>query len=230
MENQLGSHGNYGHRLTALEAAANLEHKGFGVIPLREPYKHVLGSYLAKKNGKYPASILPLVLSYFGRRANIRAFARRPNANIAILTGQRYNLVIIDVDFPQGGKSSLEKLDLPSTLTVQTGNGLHLYFRHPGGKVPTCAGRFAPGIDVKGERSYATAPPSLHFSGARYQWLDESADVAELPPAIADRLRRLPHRGLTRELLYTLALIAFLLPVSSMLATLVKGFRQEGSN
>jgi len=171
LEKQHKDDGKYGDISTVLEAAAYLENKGFSVIPLRQPYKHVLGSYFAKKNGKYPASILPLLFTYIGRKANIRAFASRPNANIGVLTGRRYNLVIVDVDFPQGGKSSMEQLDLPSTLTVLTGNGLHLYYRHPGGKVPTCAGRLAPGIDVKGERSFATAPPSLHYSGTRYNWL-----------------------------------------------------------
>ena len=210
-----------------LEAAAYLENKGFSVIPLRQPYKHVLGSYFAKKNGKYPASIWPLLFAYFGRTANIRSFASRPNANIGVLTGQRYNLVIVDVDFPQGGKSSMKQLDLPSTLTVLTGNGLHLYYRHPGGKVPTCAGGLAPGIDVKGERSFATAPPSLHCLGSRYQWLDECADIAEFPTTTADRLRQLPRRGLARELVYILALIGVLLPVSSVLGNLVERFRQE---
>jgi hypothetical protein len=210
-----------------IDAAASLHSRGFDVFPIRRPYKRVLGAYFAKKNGKYPASILGLCGAYFGWKTDVRAFVNRPDANIGVLTGRRHNLVIIDVDFPDGGKSSMKKLNLPETLTAVTGSGLHLYYRHPGGKVPTCAGRLAPGIDVKGERSFATAPPSLHYSGFRYRWLDEGAGISELPSATVDALRHLPHRSLVRDLIYILALVNVLLPISAALGILFQSSKQR---
>jgi len=202
------------------EAAASLIQRGFSVIALRRPYTRILGSYLAKKNGKYPLSMLSYLGTYWGRKASTRTFAVHPDANIAVLTGRRHGLVIVDVDFPQGGASSMEALGLPDTLTATTGNGLHLYYRHPGGRVPTCSGRLAPGIDIKGEHSFATAPPSLHPSGRRYQWRDEDVAMGDLPDCVVERIVQLPQRGVLRDLVYVLVLVRVLLPASAMLARL----------
>jgi len=211
----------------ALDAALSLGKKGFCVFPIRQPYERVVGNYFAKKNGKYPASVLDLRAASFERAAILRAFKGRRNPNIGVLTGRQSKLVIIDVDFPAGGDSSMENLHLPRTLTAVTGAGLHLYYRHPGGKIPTCAGRLAPGIDVKGENSFATVPPSRHYSGTRYRWLDEEAEIEELPASMIDALRALPHRGRLRDILYISALANVLLPVSAALGVLFHASRQK---
>jgi len=220
-------HGKNAERLTMFDAAVSLEKKGFGVFPIRKPYKRVLGSHFAKKNGKLPVSIMDLYSTYFGRKTDVRAFASHQSANIGVLTGRRHNLVIIDVDFPEGGKSSMKKLNLPKTLTALTGNGLHLYYRHPGSKIPTCAGRLAPGIDVKGENNYAIAPPSLHYSGFRYQWLDEDAEISKLPTETVDAMQQLPHRSLLRSFMEIFVLVYILLPISAVLGILFQSSKQK---
>jgi len=220
-------HGKRAERSTMLDAAITLERKGFSVIPIREPYKRVLGSYFAKKNGKFPMSIKGLFCTYLDWKTDVRAFASHQNVNIGVLTGRRHNLVIIDVDFPEGGESSMKKLNLPKTLTALTKNGLHLYYRHPGGKVPTCAGRLAPGIDVKGEHNYVIAPLSLHYSGFRYQWLDEGADISELSAEIVDDLLQLPRRGRLRGFMHVLVLVYLLMPISAVLGILFQSSKHK---
>jgi hypothetical protein len=109
--------------------------------------------------------------------AQIRRWWRRwPEAQLAILTGARSGLVVIDIDGPEG-EANLEKVEqvlvtLPYTLEVRTKHGRHLYFRHPGNgiKILTRKGtQFttwndipepAPGLDVRGDGGLVIAPPS----------------------------------------------------------------------
>lgn len=46
-----------------------------------------------------------------------------------------------------------------------------------------CRTNIAPGIDVRGDGGYIVAPPSLHASGNRYQWVEtHHPDRTPLPP------------------------------------------------
>ena len=56
-------------------------------------------------------------------------------ANIGIATGTESDLLVIDIDFRNGGQETYKRLceefgELPPTPTVTTGDGLHFYFRH----------------------------------------------------------------------------------------------------
>lgn len=112
-----------------------------------------------------------------------RWWGRWPDANLGLVTGTVSGLVVVDVDPRHGGDDALAELEarhgeLPSTPEVLTGGGgVHLYLRHPGRPVPS--GPIAPGVDVKADGGIAVAPPSLHVSGARYEW-----EVAAHPDAV----------------------------------------------
>jgi hypothetical protein len=125
-------------------------------------------------------------------------FRRWPDANIAIITGEISNLVVLDIDPGHGGDESLRDLvtqfgPLPETLTVRTGGGgRHLYFAAPadGRPMPSRVG-LRPGIDIRAEGGLVIAPPSVHPSGRRYVW--EAADAAPAPmPHWLPRLLRAP--------------------------------------
>jgi hypothetical protein len=71
---------------------------------------------------------------------------------------------------------------LPKTLAVQTGDGVHLYFEHPGPTVPNDASRrLGPGIDIRGDGGYVLAPPSLHHNGRHYRAIDSTMPVIAMP-------------------------------------------------
>lgn len=113
-----------------------------------------------------------------------------PSANIGIATGARSGLVVVDIDAGHGGEESIKELaakhSIPETVTAKTGGGgRHLIFKHPGVEIRNSASKLAKGIDIRGDGGYIVAPPSLHPSGNRYQWLSELApsrhELAPMP-------------------------------------------------
>ncbi len=105
---------------------------------------------------------------------------------LAIRTGLASRLVVVDVDPAHDGEATLAHLVQQGlctpTLLVRTGSGgRHLYYRHPGTKVPCSQGRLGPGIDVRADGGYVVAPPSIHpRTRNAYAWCDERR-VAEMP-------------------------------------------------
>lgn len=127
-----------------------------------------------------------------------RWWQRWPNANIGTPTGAAFELVVLDVDERSGGYESLVEVQerhgcLPETLTVETGGGgLHLYFRHPGGRVKSLPNALGPGLDIRGDGGCVVLPPSIHASGRRYRWRDTSVPMAEMPAWLAELVRYRP--------------------------------------
>jgi len=104
-----------------------------------------------------------------------RWWGAMPFANIGIGTGDGF--FVVDLD---GAAAALwaEANDLPSTLTAKTARGKHLYFAIPPGViVRNSTSDVADGVDVRGIGGYVVAPPSIHPSGAVYQWLDLDQDA-----------------------------------------------------
>jgi AAA domain-containing protein/bifunctional DNA primase/polymerase-like protein len=109
--------------------------------------------------------------------AEVRRWWRRwPDASVAILTGARSDLVVIDID-GEDGEQALKRAEavlgqLPPTLEVKTKRGRHLYFAHPGPETRILTRKgdaFYPegrdqdnahGLDVRGDGGLVIAPPS----------------------------------------------------------------------
>lgn len=110
-------------------------------------------------------------------------WANAPRANIGLHTSR---MLALDIDARHGGDESLRKLiaqygELPTTVqSITGGGGRHIFFRHPGSKIKNQVG-LLPGIDVRAKGGYIVAPPSLHSSGASYQW--DGPGLHEQPPA-----------------------------------------------
>lgn len=116
---------------------------------------------------------------------------RWPKANIGLACGERSGVIVIDVDAKCGpdGRSGREVLDelllangarIPDTAIAQTGGGgTHIFLLHPGRQVPSTVG-VLPGIDSRGDRSFAVLPPSNHHRGTIYEW-EVGSDPFETP-------------------------------------------------
>ena len=101
-----------------------------------------------------------------------RFWGKWPWANIGIATGAPSGgLVVLDVDGAEGFAELkaliAQKSPLPMTLRARTGNGLHVYFHCPTPLPSSARGH----LHVRGDGGYVVAPPSLHHSGRRYEWI-----------------------------------------------------------
>jgi hypothetical protein len=122
-----------------------------------------------------------------------------PESNVGIATGAATGIVVLDVDTRHGGEASLAALEtqhgeFPPTPTSRTGGGgLHFFFRHPGGTIRNSAGALGAGLDVRGEGGFVVAPPSVHASGASYEWLPgrapDQVPLVPIPPWLLDAMQ-----------------------------------------
>lgn len=93
-----------------------------------------------------------------------------PRCNIALLTGYFNRLVVVDCDSEDSYIGWL-KTKTQTPLRVRTKRGMQFYYQHPGGYVKSGShlqDQAGFEYDVKGDRSYVLAPPSLR-GGYQYQ-------------------------------------------------------------
>ncbi len=144
--------------------------------------------------------------------ARLQSWLKRfPNCNWAVATGQASGVFALDVDGEEGLESlaayEAQDCKLPQTLTTRTGRGRHLWLGWPldGVVVRNSAGKLAPGLDVRGEGGYVVVPPSVHPSGALYDFADEQVPVAVAPDWLLERIAQsstapYPHDGIAAQL------------------------------
>lgn len=128
-----------------------------------------------------------------------RWWTAQPDANIGIACGPASGLMVLDVDVPNPARDKfadgevqlgllIEKHGgLPVTPTLQTGvydgrRGRQFAFRCFDGATNT-VGKLAPGLDTRAAGGYIVGPPSVHPSGAVYEWLIRPSQqpLAEAP-------------------------------------------------
>jgi putative DNA primase/helicase len=123
--------------------------------------------------------------------AQLEKWFKNPKINVAIITGEKSGIFVLDIDNKNGatGSLSLQLLEeefgkLPQTPTVLTpNNGIHYYFKYPQNtKIATKAG-IKPGLDIRGDSGLVIAPPS-EIAGKKYLW-ELSSSLEEIPLADA---------------------------------------------
>ena len=162
---------------TTLEEALELLDRGWAVIPILPETKRP-----AVKWGHYCDELkLPT------EDEVIEWFERWPEASIAVITGPLSGLVIVDCD-NEDALAEATRLGMTKTpIKVRTKKGWHFYFKFPTGSEwiknrvgadgndvdwPRCDG-----LDLRGSKGYAVAPPSKN-----YQWVvSEGSDHDDLP-------------------------------------------------
>jgi putative DNA primase/helicase len=124
-----------------------------------------------------------------------------PSANVSIATGADSGIFVIDIDAECELPDCLR--NLPPTTTALSSRGRHFYLRYPGDR--TIGNRTRVDglpIDVRGDGGYIVAPPSVHPSGAVYQWERPPNDypLADATPEILDWIAPAKSRnGQTRK-------------------------------
>ena len=114
---------------------------------------------------------------------------RYPGCNWGVATGPISGVFALDVD-GEVARASLAALEthygpLPITLTIVTGRedgGEHLWFRYPVGRtIRNSAGKLGAGLDVRAAGGYVVVPPSIHPSGKKYIFNDETVPISNAP-------------------------------------------------
>ena len=163
-----------------LEEALACARVGLAVFPIASQTKI---PFIPKKkggNGVYDATRDPETITRWWREY--------PRASIGVGCGKLSGIVAIDVDGDSGHKTldavmGGEPLvsNLVSKSGRRTGPGEHYYFALPEGG---CPNHSFGGLEVKSTGLLVVAPPSLHKSGARYEWIvkDGLFGSEPLPP------------------------------------------------
>jgi Bifunctional DNA primase/polymerase, N-terminal len=185
-----------------LETALKYAKRGWAVFPVHGTVngRCTCGRLACSSPGKHPLVRRGLHEATTDTNVIKEWWRRWRLANVAIATGSKSGIVVIDIDLPRAFESfdALIHKGLPKTLTSLTGGGgAHLLLRacaeHPlhnhASRLPGID-RKLPGIDLRAEGGYIIAPPSTHISGNRYEWLDTSVPIADAPAWLKENPRR----------------------------------------
>lgn len=115
-------------------------------------------------------------------------------ANLCLITGRISQLIVLDLDGPDG-RQSIRGLPLPPTPNARTGHGQHAYFRRPEGHWPTRL-KALPGVDLLADDAYVVAPTSVHPNGRPYR-MDDCADQDSTTEILVEM--EVHHRGRERD-------------------------------
>lgn len=194
-----------------LRAALAYYQLGWSVIPLHSVHNGActcLNGPNCQDKGKHPRVAWTEYQTQRADELQIRRWWKKwPDANIGIVTGAVSGIVVLDVDVPKGEDTLREgRYHLPPTPTSRTGSGgLHYVYKHPGGDCRNFAGKIGktilPNVDFRGDGGLFVAPPSLHASGRRYEWLLSPLDVeiAEAPEWLVKLIREQAATHAIRE-------------------------------
>lgn len=172
-----------------IEAATAYADKGYAVFPISYGKKNP-----ATEHGFHDATTNPKVIrQHFGNG----------KFNVGIATGEKSDLVVIDVDTYKGGDiAPLETLygPLPMTMEARTrAGGRHLFYKYPTGRmIGSYNNKIAPGIDVKANGGYIVAAPSYvekdDKGPAGYYEFTNDLSLADLPAEWIDALEDLGNK------------------------------------
>ncbi|MBI1262935.1 MAG: hypothetical protein GC184_14555 [Rhizobiales bacterium] len=141
-----------------------LEEWGWAIFPVSRNKMPLI------KGGCHAASTMPDQIEEWAE-----AF---PWANVGLACGGANGIAVLDVDFPAGVESLRQIFasgfePFGDTIEVATpSGGRHYYFIQPDVTLKNRAGHIAPGLDIRSAGGSIIAPPSMHKSGRRYEWVN----------------------------------------------------------
>lgn len=154
---------------TPKQIAQRLRELGMSVIPVPRPRPGTRPGQPG--DGKVPLLAWSLYQTRFSTAEEIDEWFATP-MNLAVVTGAISGIVVIDADTREAVRWAVRHLPYTPWQT-ETARGFHLWYRHPGVRVPNQArietrdGRLA--LDVRGDGGFVIAPGSIHASGVEYR-------------------------------------------------------------
>lgn len=118
--------------------------------------------------------------------------------NLGLRTGVVSGIFVVDEDSAKGGSlvacCAELGIDVPATLAVRSGGGLHHYFEAPNPCPGNSGSKLHPHIDTRGEGGQVVFVGSVHpETGRIYEWAN-SNPILSLPLAFLSRLVAVPTR------------------------------------
>ena len=204
-----------------LAAALEYAGRGWRVHPLHRPIFSDNGEGVRCSCGKADCDTQgkhPMLLGWdrlaTADESQIREWwTAHPSANVGIACGPGSGLFLLDKDGPGADeriKAYVEKNGITTaeedltTATARTGKGEHLIFGWVDGiglENFKNTVRISDDLDIKTDGGQFVAPPSLHPSGRRYEWIRPPWEVPPRPvPAwLADFLREEEARTMAKK-------------------------------
>ncbi len=166
-----------------LTIARDLVARGISVIPLDHPDDTWVTD--PKMVGKTPAIKWKPLQDRLPTDAELQDwFGNDRQRNAATVTGAISNIVMVDGDSTPGLAWMRAHLPIPP-VRIQTANGEHWPFRHPGVPVKNTVrlrtGDPAVKIDIRGDGGFTVAEGSLHRTGVLYTRLGTWPPISQLP-------------------------------------------------
>ncbi|MEQ9582430.1 MAG: bifunctional DNA primase/polymerase [Arenibacter sp.] len=136
-------------------------------------------------------------------------YKSHPNANVAIATGHRSGIWVLDIDCKNGvdGIDSLYShlnKDEPKLMSlfenpyvITPSGGIHIYFAWEPELQLRNSAALLPGIDIRGEGGYVLAPPSVcYVNGERtpYRWQNSPTALGPAPSWLLSDIADLKQR------------------------------------
>lgn len=130
----------------------------------------------------------------------LQPWLRNPNHGVSILM-KPSGLLVVDCDSEAAVREAISLTDERCNNIVLSRNGVHMYYRLPDGTPPMrrvqqgACGK----IDIMAD-GYMVAPPSVHPSGHRYQWVSQGP-LQDAPEWACKLLREVKVRSIERTCL-----------------------------
>jgi P4 family phage/plasmid primase-like protien len=181
----------------AMDYANKMRWRVFPVHSVRADGQCSCGKVNCRDSGKHPRTEHGLKDATVDTVQINRWWDRWPEANIGVATGVDSGIIVMDIDPPPGVTVDMVLDNLPGKIpdTIQChtgGGGLHIYFKHPGGKVRNSTKKW-PHTDIRADGGYVVAPPSNHNSGGDYTWeilaSPDNMPLADCPPWLIEALQ-----------------------------------------
>ncbi len=147
--------------------------RGFSIVPMRgKPYSGSGSEEERLKNSKAPL----VAWTEFQRRMPTEKevrdwYVKWPNANLALITGMISGIVVADLD-SEDAVERAKGMNILNTPLVKSRRGIHAYFKYPFGMRISNSVDKQLATDIRAEGGNIIAPPSVHFSGHKYEWIE----------------------------------------------------------
>jgi hypothetical protein len=164
-----------------LKHAIHLASQGFHILPTHylQDEKCSCRNYNCHSPGKHPITKNG-VLDATTDIEQLRKWWEKDNWNIAVRTGRVSGIWVLDID---NMEDEANLSDIPSTMSVKTPRGKHLYFIYEEG-ISNRTKIYGLGIDVRGDNGYVLLPPSKG-----YKWLN-NLSIIQAPSYLIKAVRK----------------------------------------